>query len=194
MMHYQTRFTLVEKLKSKYDDQAWAEFYNHYYPYITAVIKNLKIQSSDLEDLVQKVMLVCWEKMPEFEYDPDKGLFRSWLIRIAKNTAMNYFSSSKRYSDKLKGFEVDLLNSSQSSFDENSEKEWRIHISKLAWKSIRSNFNEAAQQTFDLISEGHSNKEVSEKLAIKENTVAVYKKRIISALRIEIRKLDAFLS
>ncbi len=105
---------------------------------------------------------------------------------------MNHMTSSTRYSDKLKFF-TDEQNS-PGQVDDFLEKEWRIHISKLAWQSIKNNYDENMQNAFELISQGKSNTEVAEKLNLKPNTVAVYKKRVIEALRIEIRRLDSFLS
>lgn len=192
-MSFNTRVTLLEKLKHKDNDEAWSEFYSHYSPYISAVIRNLNINSSEIDDLVQKVMMVSWEKIEEFDYDKSRGLFRSWLVRIARNTVMNYMSSSARYSKKLQSFSDDQMFNPDDDADF-VEKEWRVHISKLAWKSIRDNYDENAQNAFDLISKGRTNKKVAEALDLKQNTVAVYKKRITEALRSEIRRLDSFLA
>lgn len=191
-MSFDTRVTLLEKLKNIDNDEAWSDFYNHYSPYIRAVICNLNINPNEVDDLIQKVMMVSWKKMPEFEYDKNRGLFRSWLIRITRNIVMNYMTSSIRYSDKLKNFSDEQAMTNEK--EDFVEKEWRIHISKLAWESIRDNYDENAQNSFELISQGMSNKEVAESLNLKQNTVAVYKKRITEALRSEIRRLDLFLS
>ena len=102
--------------------------------------------------------------------------------------------SSARYSAKLKKFSDEQLVFSDQRGNDFVEREWRVHITKLAWQSIRSNYDENAQNSFDLISQGMSNKEVAESLNLKQNTVAVYKKRITEALRSEIRRLDSFLS
>ena len=192
-MSFNTRVTLVEKLKSGQDQEAWFDFYRHYSPYISAVIRNLDINESDIDDLVQKVMMLSWEKIPEFNYDKERGLFRSWLIRIARNVVMNFLKSSARYSARLKHFSEDqitLFDDKDSSID----REWRVHISKLAWESIKDNYDEKVQNAFELISTGMSNKDIGEKLDIKANTIAVYKKRITEALRTEIRRLDNYLS
>ena len=193
-MDFNTRVTLLEKLKSKYDDNAWTDFYNLYHGYIGAVLANLKVPASDIDDLIQKVMMVSWKKIPEFEYNKDKGLFRSWLIRITKNTVMNYFSSNSRASKKMQEFSEDQLSKQQMLIDDSAEKEWRIHISKLAWESIRNNYQENAQNVFDLVTQGFGNKEIAEKLDLKQNTVAVFKKRITEAMREEIIRLDDFLA
>lgn len=192
-MSFDTRVTLLEKLKRVDNDEAWSDFYSHYSSYISAVIYNWNINPSEVDDLVQKVMMISWEKIKEFEYDKSRGLFRSWLIRIARNTVMNFMKTSKRYDDKLKNFSDEQLAKANEQSDI-VEKEWRVHISKLAWKSIRGNYDENAQNAFDLITQGRSNKEVAEALDLKQNTVAVYKKRITEALRSEIRRLDSFLA
>jgi RNA polymerase sigma factor (sigma-70 family) len=189
-----TRLTLLDKLKSNHDQHAWYEFYNNYQGYIGAVIKNLNVRPSDIDDLIQKVMLISWEKLPGFEYDSEKGLFRSWLIRIAKNVVMSYFRSTFRNSNKLQKFADDPLSDYDANMDQSAEKEWRVHVSMLAWQSIRGNYDVNAQNTFDLVSKGLKNKEIATKIELKVNTVAVYKKRIMAAMKDEIRRLDQFLS
>ena len=193
-MPLNTRVTLLEKLKSKYDQNAWSDFHDNYRGYIAQVINNLNVPTCDIDDLIQKVMMVSWEKIPEFEYNKDKGLFRSWLIRITKNVVMNYFSFSDRTSKKIQAFTEDQLNQQGQTIDNSAEKEWRIHISKLAWESIRDNYQENAQNVFDLVTKGFTNKQISEKLELKQNTVAVFKKRITEALKDEIIRLDDFLA
>jgi RNA polymerase sigma factor (sigma-70 family) len=193
-MDFKTRVTLLERLKSKHDQNAWSDFYDNYHGYIGAVISNLNVTPSDIDDLIQKVMLVSWEKIPEFEYNQKKGLFRSWLIRITKNIVMNYFSFSDRNSKKMQAFTEDQLNKNELQIDNSADKEWRIHISKLAWQSIRDNYQENARNVFDLVTQGNSNKDIAEKLDLKQNTVAVFKKRITEALKDEIIRLDEFLA
>jgi RNA polymerase sigma factor (sigma-70 family) len=189
-MSFGTRETLIHKLKQADDELAWNDFYAYYSPYIAAVVHNLNVNASEIDDIVQKVMVVSWQKIGEFDYDRKRGLFRSWLVRIARNTVMNYRTSSTRNSEKLKYFSK----MKETENDDFVEKEWRVQISKLAWKSIRGNYDETAQNAFDLLAQGKKNKEVAETLGIKQNTVAVYKKRIIESLRSEVRRLDSFLS
>ena len=195
LMSFETRVTLIEKLKHSDDELAWNEFYGHYSAYIAAVIRNLNVSASEVDDLIQKVMVVSWEKIGEFEYDRKRGLFRSWLVRIARNMVMNHKSAASRYDEKLRRYseakESDGIDAGEEDF---AEKQWRVHVSKLAWKSIRENYDENAQQAFELIAAGKKNKEVAEALGLKQNTVAVYKRRISEALRSEIHRLDSFLS
>ena len=189
-----TRPTLLKKLKSKYDQDAWDEFYSNYSRYVGAVLKSLHVNVDDIDDLVQKVMVICWEKIPEFEYDKSGGLFRSWLVRITKNVVMNYFSSSQRTSRKNKAFSEHQLSMSDDQVDSNAEKEWRIHISKLAWENIKDNYQENAQQVYELVTKGMKNKEIAETLDLTANAVGVFKNRITDAMKAEIIHLNHFLS
>jgi RNA polymerase sigma factor (sigma-70 family) len=191
-MSLNTRITLLNKLKSSYDDQAWADFHSYYYSYLSAVISRLNVNKSDVDDIVQKVMLVCWKKVPEFEHR-GKGHFRSWLVKVARNNVMNFMNSSSRYSNRKKNFTKLMQDELSSEFDETAEKEWRVYLSKLAWQRIKDNYQSSAQSSFDLLMKGMSNKEVAVKLSMKENTVAVFKRRILESLKEEILQLDEFL-
>jgi len=192
-MNLNTRITLLEKIKSSDSDDAWEDFHSYYSGYLRAVISRFNVSGSDADDIIQKVMLVCWEKVKDFEHN-GVGHFRSWLVKTAKNNTMNYMSSSSRHSKKKNKFSESQTHEVDSKFDETAEKEWRIYLSKLAWERIRSNYQENAQNSFDLLMQGLNNKEVAEKLDLKQNTVAVFKKRILEALKDEILQLDEFLN
>ena len=193
-MSDRTRVTLIDKLKTGQNEKAWSEFYANYSGYLAAIIRNLNVDDGDIDDLLQKVMVTSWEKIPDLDYDPNKGRFRSWLAQIARNTVMNHYTSTMRRAARMKQLADEPGEDPDERIQAMAEKEWRIHVAKLAWESIRGNYEENAVKAFDLISEGKANKEVAEELGIKPNTVAVYKKRIIEALRKEIRRLDAYLA
>ena len=192
-MNLNTRITLLEKIKNSDSDDAWADFHSYYSGYLRAVISRFNVPRSDADDIIQKVMLVCWDKVKDFEHQ-GVGHFRSWLVKTTKNNIMNYISSSSRHTNKKNKFSEAQTKEIDSNFDATAEKEWRIYLSKLAWDRIKDNYQENAQNSFDLLMQGMNNKEVAEKLELKQNTVAVFKKRILEALKAEILQLDEFLN
>jgi len=93
---FQTRQTLLMKLKDQRDDQAWNDFYETYYRYIRAILWNMNMAEADANDILQSVMLKIWNKLPEFDYEKSKGKFRNWISIITANTAKNYIRSENR--------------------------------------------------------------------------------------------------
>ena len=71
-----TRQTLLLKIRDQYNEEAWEEFIAFYRPYVYRVVQNLEqIQVVDREDIIQEVLLIAWKKLPDFEYQTQKGRF-----------------------------------------------------------------------------------------------------------------------
>ena len=79
-----TRQTLLLKLRDPEDASAWEEFTDLYTPLIYYWARKTGLQTQDAADLVQEVLTLVFQKLPEFEYDPTKS-FRSWLRTVTMN-------------------------------------------------------------------------------------------------------------
>lgn len=186
-----TRKTLLMRVKNRKDQQSWDEFVHYYKPYIYRVIKNAITSHHDCEDLVQKTLVTCWEKLPEYEYDPQRSKFRTWICTIARNYVMKFYRDTGRYSDKIDNFGGEVGDQlSEPEIEKIAEKEWQLYISNLAWKNISNDFDGNALECFMMMSEGLSAAAVSEKLGITVGSVYVLKKRVTEKLYREINRLD----
>ena len=58
---------------------AWQEFHAHYAPAIAGFARRLGAPASDLDDIVQEVLVGFFSKSPTFAYDPSRGRFRGYL-------------------------------------------------------------------------------------------------------------------
>ena len=189
-----TRPTLIEKIQNKYDENSWEDFVFYYQRYIYAVIRNMNIAHHDIEDLAQASLLKVWKNLPKFQYDPNRGKFRSWLCRIIKNTVIDFIRSSQKKADGIKGAadEQDELSSiSLPDIEEIAEREWKNYISNMAWDNIKDSFTGKAAKCFLLLSAGKTAEEAGEELGVERNTVYVYKKRVQQKLCREINRLNS---
>ena len=179
-----TRQTLLLKVRDQYDDSSWQEFSNYYAKYIYAVLHGLNVDYDDIEDLKQAILLKLWKKLPTFDYDPEKGSFRSWLCTIIRNTAFNYFDKKKR--KVLSGND----DSVDAEIEELADREWMIHIASLAWESIKEDFSESVRDVYARLSKGQSPEEIANETGVVRGSVYVYKERVQKALRKEVRRLN----
>lgn len=60
-------------------EMAWDQFTARYSPIISGFARRLGCRQSDIEDVVQDVLLGFFLKSPTFVYDPSKGRFRRYL-------------------------------------------------------------------------------------------------------------------
>lgn len=187
-MSQPTRETLLMRLRHKRDDLSWEEFVTAYERYIYLLIRGMKMGHHDAEDLVQGVMLAIWQKIPEFEYNPDRSKFRTWICRITRNKVVDYIRSSTSESNKLNNFVLE--ESSLPEIEQLAENEWKAHVTDKAWEIVQKSFQSNALDCFTLLKKGESVENIAQKLEISESSVYVYSKRVKDKLIREIRLLD----
>ena len=127
---YNTRHTLIAKIRNQHDDHSWEDFVYFYQRYIYVVIAKMGVNNQDVEDLVQRVLLALWEKLPSFEYEPNKCKFRTWMNQITRNTVIAYFRKQQRYKNDLDRAASIRLNEEDPEQSEPevynmAEKEWK---------------------------------------------------------------------
>ncbi len=189
---FNTRITLLQKLKDRRDDEAWNDFYSYYAPYIKSLIRRFLSREEDVEDCSQIILVSIWQSLPTFNYDPGKGRFRSWLITISRNKVNSYLHKTIRENEKRSSFiDNESIEIPENQFDVVALEEWQNYISGLAWKNIASQFNEPSLDIFKRALSGTSNKDIAQQLNMNANTVAVYKKRVRIAMKQEIIRLQA---
>ena len=54
---WNTRYTLLDRLKNDNDQKAWEDFQTYYNSFILIVLSKFKLNQSDKEDLVQEILL-----------------------------------------------------------------------------------------------------------------------------------------
>ena len=179
-----TRVTLLIRLRNKYDNDSWEEFTNYYSSYVYAVLKGMGVDFSELDDMKQHILLKLWQNLPEFEYQPEKGSFRSWLCTVIRRTVYNYFRDKKNTSE-LKS--EDIVN---AEVDKIADREWMLHIASLAWDNIAEDFSDTVKETYVRLSNGENADDIAQVLKISRGSVYVYKERVQKALRKEVRRLN----
>lgn len=188
-----TRVSLIGKAKDPNDQSAWADFIAYYRKYIYNMVRRMGLQHHDADEVVQIALVKIWNAMPEFEYKPSRGRFRSWLCRIAGNTAKNFIRNRGPVPVSLSSVDFDtedtLYCSVRPEVEELAEKEWEKYLPELALKNISRTFDRRTIQVFTLFTQGVSAPEIALKLGLAESSVYVYKQRVKARLTEEIARL-----
>lgn len=195
MADWNTRQTLLEKIRDKHDENSWEDFVFYYKQYIYVVVRSMNLTHHDAEEIVQMVLLKVWEKLPDFQYDREKGRFRGWLCRVTGNIVKNFLRSRKSQINRVEKLkqqeEINYLNSVSLPEIENiASREWETYIANIAWKNIENSFNDHVKECFLLMSDEVPVPEIAVKLSISESSVYVYKKRVLDRLFAEINRLE----
>ncbi len=189
-----TRLSLIGKAKNPSDENAWADFTAYYRKYIYNIVRKMGLAHHDADEVVQITLVKIWNAMPSFEYAPEKGRFRSWICRIAGNTAKNYVRARGPIPVSLSSMEWDsedmLDYAVRPEVEELAQKEWELYLPELALKNISASFDRRTIQAFTMMSKGIPVSEIAAKLGIAESSVYVYKKRVKEKLVEEIARLQ----
>jgi RNA polymerase sigma factor (sigma-70 family) len=190
----QTRITLLEKIRDQHDNKAWSDFAQYYRKFIYNIIRRMNMNHHDAEEIVQNVMLKSWNKLPEFDYDPGRGRFRGWLCRVTGNEVRLFIRKQKHNFKNISLDDEDTYikadNFTEPEIEKIAEEEWKHYLPDLAWKNIKSRFEENAKKTFLMLKDNISPKEIAQKLNIAESTVYVHKKRVLDKIKLEVNRLN----
>ena len=89
---------IIQALVSK-DERAFTLLYDNYSKSLFAVISNLLREREDAEDVLQETFVKIWRYIDS--YDPGKGRLYTWMLNIARNSAIDRLRS-KGYNDGKK--------------------------------------------------------------------------------------------
>ena len=88
------------------DNSGYAMLYDRFGAMIYGVIKRIVIVEEDAENLLQDCFVKIWRNSDQ--YDSNKGKLSTWLLNIARNTAID-FTRSKVFSQRQKNQSLDIL-------------------------------------------------------------------------------------
>lgn len=125
--------SLVEQVTQQ-DLEALATLYDRYARTVYAVAVNV-IGVGEAEDVVQDVFLQLWRKADQF--DPRRGTFKSWIMRLTRNYAVDEIRRQGREQRLLVAERVDAI-LRQASFEDSVEKVWMREQRRYLLQALRS--------------------------------------------------------
>jgi RNA polymerase sigma factor (sigma-70 family) len=150
----------------------------------------MNLSHHDSEEITQKVFIKLWQQLPERDVI-NFSRFRSWLCVVTGNTAKDFIrSKSRRHDREVRAGDERYRNYTNPEIEKIAEEEWRTFIVTEAMMSVKNHFSRKIMDIFDALHKGASVAEVAETFDIPPNTVSVYKKRVLSALCEEVKRLD----
>lgn len=191
----ETSLTLLERLQQRPDPETWQRLLDIYAPLIGRWLDRTPLQHADHEDLIQEVLKIIVQKLPEFQRRRE-GSFRAWLRVVTANRLKEHWRSEK-YRPQSMG-DTDFLKKLQELEDPHSalaqawDTEHDRHVVRRLLELIGPQFESATLEAFRrVVLEGQKPAQVAANLNISINAVLLAKSRILRQLR---REMDGLVS
>ncbi len=182
-----TQVSLLDRLRQPGDAEAWARFVHLYTPLLFRWAARAGLRDHDAADLVQDVLTLLVQKLPEFTYDPAKS-FRGWLRAVTLNKWRE--RCRRAVLPVEKGGRALASVPAPAEDDPFWEAEYRQHLVGQALRLMQAEFQPATWQACWLhVVDGKSAAEVAAALGMTPGAVRAAKFRVLSRLRRELAGL-----
>jgi RNA polymerase sigma-70 factor, ECF subfamily len=164
---------LLESLR-RGDAQSYEILCDRYAALLFGAITRLVTDDTDAENLLQDCFVKIWRSIDSF--DATKGRFATWLINIARNTAID-FTRSKYYAQRRKNQPLENLVSSEV-------REMPMATDAIGLKQLVDNLPKPYQEIIDWIYfQGYTQQEIADEFQIPLGTVKTRTRAALQALR-----------
>jgi RNA polymerase sigma-70 factor (ECF subfamily) len=182
-----TRPSLLIRLREADDVEAWDQFVGLYAPLVYGFFRRRGLQDADAADLTQDVFHGVVARVRTFDYDRQRGTFRSWLYAIARNKLRDFLAAKERQKPgNGHSLVLNMLQSLPAPEVEADqwEREWQRRVFFRAAEQIRAHVDGSTWQAFwQTAVQGKSGQEVANSLGMSVGAVYVAKSRVIARIR-----------
>ncbi len=181
-----TRETLLLKIRDRADDAAWGEFVELYTPLIYGFAQRQGLQHADASDITQDTLKSVAGAIERFEYDPERGTFRSWLYTIARNKIRDHIRRSAKNPRGSGSTAVHRM--VEESPDPAAEEDWDLdykrQMFRWAAEKTQHEFTEGVWQAFwKTAVDEQPAADVAASLDMSPGAVYIARHRVIKRLR-----------
>lgn len=177
ILHIKTTYSedeLIASLREK-SESGFHHLYDHYSGALYGVILRIVQSKEYTEEIIQDVFMKIWNSI--HQYDTAKGRFYTWMINIARNTAIDYLKS--------KSFQNELKNQTLPDFVyNNAELSTTNNSDFIGFSNVLETLESDKQELIHLAYyQGYTQSEISEKLNMPLGTVKTKMRNALMKLK-----------
>lgn len=192
----ETRDSLLVRLADAADHEAWCRFAAIYRPLVYRIARRHGLQDADAQDLTQRVLVSVSKAIEQWQTQPRRAKFRTWLHTVARNAVIDQLRAADLVvAEGGTTAQVRLqenVDGGASRFELELEREYQREVFRWAARGVRDEFEEGTWLAFWLSAvEGKAIPEVAEELGKSIGAVYVARSRVIQRLRDKVVEYDA---
>jgi len=198
----QTQASLLSRLRDLDDHESWRTFFDRYWKLIFNVARRTGLDEINAQDVVQETVIAVARKLPGFRYDPQRGSFKQWLLRITYRRVADHLRKVYR-EPRRADVDLDLLEEDEICTDfvtdpaaerleQAWEEEWEKALFDAAVESVRHQVNPKQFQVFDYcVLQGWPASKVASTLGLNAAQVYLAKHRVTQAVKRTVRQMNS---
>jgi RNA polymerase sigma-70 factor (ECF subfamily) len=193
-----TRASLLGRLKNWEDASSWTEFTQTYSRLIRAVAIKAGLTEAEARDAEQETLLSVAKTIHEFESNPQRGSFKSWLLNLTRWRIMDQFrrrapamtSGTRGDGTPTRTPTVERV-PAPDNLEADWEIEWKRNVLETAVARVSRRVKPKHLQIFDLYSRRHwTASKVARQLGVTLVQVYIVNHRMTRLLRKEVDYLS----
>jgi RNA polymerase sigma-70 factor (ECF subfamily) len=200
---YQTRSSLLHRLKDTEDQQSWQEFNDIYRKLILGFAMKAGLTQDEAQEVVQETLIGAARHLPEFHYDPKVCSFKTWLLNLSAWRVKDQFR--KRQAPGAPGpARADATDDSSrtatvervpdpagNQLEAIWDQEWRTTLLEAAQAQVKTQVDARQWQIFDLYAlKQWPVRDVVKALGISAGQVYLARHRISQLLKKALKGLE----
>ncbi len=189
-----TRKSLLARLKDWQDQDSWHEFYKIYERLIYESALRAGLTTVEAQEVVQETLLSVAKKIAGFNYDPEVGSFRNWLLQITKRRIVDQFRKRRPGTQDVPQLNVPLehvQDMAGSNFETLWNEEWHQALLDMARTLVKRRVGLKQYRMFELYAlQQVPLKKVTKMLGVNAAQVYMAKYRITQMLKREMKDLE----
>ena len=186
-----TRSSVIRAVADTENEAAWNRLFDLYAGFVYSIARRKGLSDADADDIVQVVFADLARNLPTFQYDREKGRFRSYLTGLVNWRVMDKLKLAKRDADMKKDF-WESARAAAGGEDNFAEREWQSAAMEEALRRMKSEVRPEHYAAFVASAvEGQDTETVTKLYGISSDNLYQIRTRLTAKLRETVTKVLA---
>jgi len=178
-----TRSSVLKAVANTENAAAWNRLFDLYAGFVFSMARRKGLNETDADDIVQIVFNDLARNLATFDYDREKGRFRSYLSGLVSWRVMDKLKAGRRDAELTKRYSEEMMAGSHGS-DDFAEREWQAAAMEEALRRMKSDVSPEHYAAFVASAvEGQDTEAVMKLHGLSRDNLYQIRKRLTAKLR-----------